>query len=187
MALLGALSGRWRVRNEALLWLMFVTGFRVSEALSLRRRDLVQAGRLVDVVEVQSRYMKGARESRAVDLHQDGKDALGPWLAEMDALGWTDPADHVFRGFGPNAPLSRIQVWKIIRAAARRAGLTGKVACHSTRKSFVMELLPALDNNLRDVMEVTGHRRFDTLMAYIRGNDKRARAAVRGLRWRGKP
>jgi len=60
-------------RDKTLFLLGVKSGFRISELLSLRLRDVVQAGRLVDRVTVERRNMKKKLEGRTVLLHPDAR------------------------------------------------------------------------------------------------------------------
>ena len=99
-------------RNHALLRLLYTAGLRVSEACALCWRD-VQARAEGGQVTV---WGKGDKE-RAVLL------TAGTWR-ELAALrpGITQLDDPIFRS-RHNRPLSVSQAWRIVKAAAKRAGL----------------------------------------------------------------
>ena len=82
-AVLGQLDGPRGARDRTLFLLGVRSGFRISEILSLRLGDVVQAGRLVDRVRVSRRHMKGKREGRTVLLHPVARAALGAWVEEL--------------------------------------------------------------------------------------------------------
>lgn len=107
-------------RNHALLVFLYASAVRVSEACALRWRDMLpddDGGGMVIVAG------KGGRE-RTVRVEPQ------PW-AIVEAL--RDEADQpVFRS-RRGGPLDPSQVWRIIRAAAKRARITTPVSPHWLR------------------------------------------------------
>jgi hypothetical protein len=65
------MTGRFAVRDQALVILGEHTGFRTSELLNLRVGDVWQQGRLVDWVSVAKHTMNGQTEGRSLSVHQD--------------------------------------------------------------------------------------------------------------------
>ncbi len=62
-------------------------------------------------------------------------------------------------------PLDRVNAWRRVKAAALRAGLTGKISPHSLRHSFATHLL-AGGADLRAVQELLGHASIRTTEVY---------------------
>jgi len=63
-------------------------------------------------------------------------------------------------------PISRIQAWRVIRAAAEAVKAAGRIACHSLRKTFgyfawKMGVLPIM------LMDIFNHSSFDTTRRYL--------------------
>ena len=104
-------------RNHALIRLLYTAGLRLSEACALRWRDLQPHGEGGQVAV----WGKGEKE-RAVLL------TAGTWR-ELMALRPADarPDDPVFRS-RQGRPLSPSQAWRVVKAAATRAGLASAAA-----------------------------------------------------------
>jgi integrase/recombinase XerD len=96
-AALTSFDGRHAARDRALFLLGVRSGFRIPEILSLRIRNVVQAGRAVERVHVARRHMKGQREGRTVLLHPAARAALADWLEELEARGCGAPASFVLQ------------------------------------------------------------------------------------------
>ncbi len=160
------------LRGRALLELLYAAGLRVSEALGLDREDLSTDGGFVRVIG------KGDKE-RLVPVGDMALDWLARWLTEerpgLLALRHVAPA----RG-GPlfigdrGARFARQQAFALVRAAARRAGLSESVSPHTLRHSFATHLLEG-GADLRIVQELLGHASISTTQLYTHLTGERVR------------
>ena len=155
-------------RDKALFLLGVKSGFRISELLSLRLRDVQQAGRLVDRVTVARRNMKKKLEGRTVLLHPDAKAALAGWLAELGNWCPLDSDTFIFQSRkGDNRPISRIQAYRILHEACDACELTGKLGTHSMRKTFANKVYDALEHDLVRTQRALGHRNINSTVQYL--------------------
>jgi len=168
-------GGQFGRRDVALFCLGIQTGFRISELLSIRLRDLIQDGKLVDRLSVSRRFMKKKKASRSVILTSATRDVLSTWLSELRDLGYMAPDDYVFQsGAGSNKAISRVRAYQIIHAAARAEGLTGTIGTHSLRKTFADRLyatfLDRQENGidaLRTMSKALGHANINNTDKYL--------------------
>lgn len=163
--------GEERLRDRALLELLYAAGLRVSEALGLDREDLSLDGSFVRVIG------KGDRE-RLVPIGDVALDWLTRWLEGPRAAVLTP--DAAARRGGPlfvgdrGRRLARQQAWTMVREAARRAGLSGRVSPHTLRHSFATHLLEG-GADLRIVQELLGHASISTTQLYTHLTGERIR------------
>jgi integrase/recombinase XerD len=128
------LDGETQPRNRILLRLLYFAGLRVSELCALTWRDLTprRSGGQITV------FGKGG-QTRTVLLNPNLWDDLCGLRGEE---GSNDP---VFRsrqvGLGSSYHLSRKQVYRIVRTAARRVGIEGNVSPHWLRHSHASHSL----------------------------------------------
>lgn len=170
-------GGRYAVRDRALFQLGVLSGFRISELLSLRVGDVVQAGRIVDQIAVQRRNMKKKVEGRTVILHPKAKAALASWLEELQADGYFLADDFIFRSRkGQNRPISRGQAFKILQDAFEANELTGRLGTHSMRKTFANRVYRHLCQRratgepldpFRLTSKALGHRNINSTDSYL--------------------
>jgi len=167
-AVLRCCQGRHAARDRALFLLGVRSGFRISELLSLRIRNVVQARRVVERVHVPRRHMKGKREGRTVLLHPAARAALANWLEELRASGHTSPESFVFQSrHGTNQAIGRIQAWRILRRAFERAGLNGNLGTHSMRKTFADRVYDRLGKDLVKTARALAHRSISSTASYL--------------------
>jgi integrase/recombinase XerD len=161
-----------RLRNRALVELLYAAGLRVSEALRLDRRDLSTDGGFVRVVG------KGDRE-RLVPVGDVALEWLARYLA-WPRPGWLEAAGE---GDGPDSALfvtprgrrlARQSAWHIVKAAAEAAGLGDRVSPHTLRHSFATHLLEG-GADLRVVQELLGHASISTTQLYTHLTGERIR------------
>ncbi len=145
-------------RDRAILEFLYATGVRVSELVGLRLTDPDLEEGLCTV------FGKGSKE-RLVPLGRPACVALSRYLREVrPALEKGKGDGRVFlnqRG----RPLSRTAVWKIVKVAARSAGLKGKVSPHVLRHTFATHLLEG-GADLVAVQELLGHADISTTQIY---------------------
>ena len=159
------------LRDRALLELLYASGLRVSEALQLARNDLSRSGGFVRVIG------KGDKE-RLVPVGDVALEAIGMYLAERDRL--SEDAGEAERGREPlflsrrGRRLDRMGAWRVMRAAALRAGLAGRVTPHTLRHSFATHLLEG-GADLRVVQELLGHASITTTQLYTHITGERIR------------
>lgn len=159
-ALIAAAGGEEPVqlRDAALLELLYATGARVTEAISLNVDDLIDD-------EVVRLFGKGGKQ-RIVPLGSYARAAIGAYFVRarpiFSARGQATPA--LFLGVRGKR-LSRQGAWEIIRAAAERAGIEASVSPHTLRHSFATHLLEG-GADVRVVQELLGHSSVATTQIY---------------------
>ena len=161
-------GGEYAARDRALFLLGVKAGFRISELLSLRVGDVLQAGRLVDRVTVQRRHMKKKTEGRTVLLHPEAKAALADWIEGLTDNGTLNTDTFVFRSRkGANKPVSRIHVWRILREAYETNSMAGNLGTHSMRKTFANRIYDRLGHDLVKTQRALGHRNINSTVSYL--------------------
>ena len=159
-ALLDAVRGDEpvRLRDRALLELLYATGARISEAVALDVDDLGEARsvRLNGKGGKQRVVPVGSFAVAAVDAYLvRGRPALA-------AAGRGIPALFLnTRG----ARLSRQSAWAVLQQTAARAGVAQHVSPHTLRHSFATHLLEG-GADLRAVQEMLGHVSITTTEIY---------------------
>jgi site-specific recombinase XerD len=161
--------GKYAARNRALFTLMMKTGLRVSEALSLRIKQVVSDGEVVDEVEIPRAHMKGKKTGRHVMLNPVAKGAVRAWLTSLERIeGRVESDCHLFKSrTGSNRPLSRQWAWKVLKEACALADVRGPTGCHSTRKSFAERAFIELGRDLHHLQAVMGHSSISSTIKYL--------------------
>ena len=145
-------------RDRAILEVLYATGLRVSELTALQRAALLLTNGLIRVLN------RGQRE-RLVPIGPQAIRTLERYLhTGRPHLIRADSGDHVFLN-NQGGPLSRMSIWKIIKAAGDKIRTKKEVSPHTLRHSFATHLLEG-GANLRDVQELLGHADISTTQIY---------------------
>ena len=176
-------TGTYQVRNRRLFMLGVSTGGRISELLSLEIGEVYQNGKPVTDLLFEKSIVKGGEVSRAVPVNADGRRAID------DLIAWhrqhyqnTEESRPSFpsRHNSGSIPMHRQTAHDILKKAFIAAGLNGKLATHSLRKSFAQRLYDK-SGDIYLVQELLGHRNISTTQNYLGVNYADARAAVESI------
>lgn len=147
-----ALGGSARVRDVAILELLYATGLRVSELAGL---DLDAIDRDACTVRVLGK----GRKERIVPYGAPAARALDAYLGSRAAV--SGPVFTNARG----GRLGVRSIRALVGRAAGAAGVTRRVSPHTLRHSFATHLLDR-GADLRVIQELLGHSRLSTTQRY---------------------
>jgi integrase/recombinase XerD len=154
------------IRDRAMLELLYATGLRVSELVSLRMSDLnIEGGFLIC-------RGKGGKE-RIVPFGGSAAGAILNYLSESRPkflLGESGFLFLTYRG----QPFTRQGFWKILKKYAIEAKLENKISPHVLRHSFATHLLER-GADLRSVQLMLGHSQITTTQIYTHVSRKQIR------------
>ena len=129
--------GWTEARDQALVALGCMTGFRIREGLALERRDvLTEEGFLRRSVTL--RCTKTGT-TRTLPLHWRTLEPARTWLAAQQLMGWAWGDAPLFpaEGSGGTKSMGRAAAWRAVRRLTARAGFpTDGIGTHSMRKTF---------------------------------------------------
>jgi integrase/recombinase XerD len=161
-------------RLLCLIELIYATGLRVSELLSLPSSA---AARQADVLLIRG---KGDKE-RVVPLNNAAKRAMADYLALRQALGAKQGTPWLFASFGASGHLTRQHFARELKALAAAAGLRAdRLSPHVLRHAFASHLLQN-GADLRAVQLLLGHADISTTQIYTHVLDERLKSLVRDL------
>jgi len=176
-------DGTFEARNRGLFILGVSTGGRISELLSLQIGDVWQNGKAVTDLLYEKNIVKGGEVSRAVPVNRDGRTAIERIITwHRERYGNTEPDRPLFpsRHNSGSVPLHRQSAHQMLKKAFIAAGLNGKIATHSLRKSFAQRVYEQ-SGDIYLVKELLGHRNVATTQSYLGVNYADARDAVEAI------
>jgi len=163
-ALLAApdVSSAQGVRDRTMLELMYASGLRVSELVTLKVFNISQADNVLRV------FGKGNKE-RLVPFGEVASLWLTRYLArpraELLAGHQTEALFVTHKGPTPGTAMSRVMFWLLVRKYAQTAGITQHLSPHTLRHAFATHLLNH-GADLRAVQMLLGHADISTTTIY---------------------
>lgn len=155
-----------RIRNRAMVELLYSSGLRASELIDLDLDDVgaVARAKLGEFAAMRVTG-KGSKE-RFVPVGGPARQALGAYLVRARPALNTAGKPALFlnkRG----GRVSRQTLWQLVGESARRAGIEAEVSPHTLRHSFATHLLEG-GADIRVVQELLGHASVSTTQIYTK-------------------
>lgn len=154
------------LRDKAMLELLYATGIRVSELISLKLSDVnLKMGFVV--------CNDNGRE-RVIPFGNTARNALLAYLEHArDTMILHDEEEILFVNCS-GKPMSRQGFWKLLKAYAAKAGIAYEITPHTLRHSFAAHLVEN-GADLHSVQEMLGHSDISTTQIYANKNHNRIR------------
>jgi len=164
------------IRDKAMLELLYATGIRVTELISLKMEDL----------NLQMNYIicNDGNKERMIPFGAKAKMALMRYLEEVRNEMLADAKSHVLFVNCSGQAMSRQGFWKLIKFYAKKAGITEDITPHTLRHSFAAHLVEN-GADLRSVQEMLGHSDISTTQIYANINQNKLREVYKRAHPRG--
>ena len=155
------------IRDRAMLELLYATGIRVSELISLQITDLnLRLGYII---------CRDSSKERAIPFGNQAKEALLLYLKEArDILIKGTQTETLFVNCS-GKPMSRQGFWKLIKYYAAKAGIEADITPHTLRHSFAAHLVEN-GADLHSVQEMMGHSDISSTQVYANIGGSRSRS-----------
>ena len=160
-------TGPLTLRNRAMLYLLYATGLRVTELVTLPLAACNLTAGFVRVVG------KGNKE-RLVPFGSQARDIVQDYLQKARPRILQGKRSNALFVTNRGGSMSRLRYWQILRETARRAGIEKEISPHMLRHSFATHLL-AHGADLRSVQMMLGHANIATTQIYTHITDKQLR------------
>lgn len=152
------------IRDRAMLELLYATGIRVSELISLKLSDVNLSASYIHCQDV--------NRERIIPFGSMAKNILKIYIREARPAMVDNEAEEVLFTNCNGTPMSRQGFWKLLKKYAKNAGIQTDITPHTLRHSFAAHLV-ANGADLRSVQEMLGHSDISTTQIYARMNNRR--------------
>lgn len=154
------------LRDAAMLELLYATGIRVSELISLKLSDVNLAMEYLNCAD--------GHKERIIPFGSIAKNALARYLEQgRPKLIEDEAGDWLFTNCSGQA-MSRQGFWKLIKSYGRKAGIEAEITPHMLRHSFAAHMV-SNGADLKSVQEMLGHSDISTTQVYAQIGQKRMR------------
>ncbi len=155
------------LRDKAMLELLYATGMRASELAGLKTSDLnLNIGYL--------RCLGKGNRERIIPLGQKAAAAVVEYLTMLRPKLQKPFSDEKLLLSRTGRPMGRIEIWRLVKKYAIRAGMPKNLTVHTLRHCFATHLL-AGGADLRSIQEMLGHVDIGTTQIYTHVDQKRLR------------
>ena len=163
------------VRDKAILELLYGTGMRVSELCALSLYDLSD-----DLVKV---HGKGGKE-RLIPVGRQALLSVDAYLNRVRQQYDSEVVKTLFLN-RKGKPISRTEVWKMVREYSKKAGIEKRVSPHTFRHTYATHLLDA-GADLRVIQDLLGHAHISSTDRYTHVSRSQVRELFRAFhpRWK---
>lgn len=151
-------------RDRAALELLYATGVRVSEMISLNVEDVnLESGFIV---------CHGSKKDRTIPLYDAAVRALKNYLENARPHMVADKNEHALLVNRSGSRLTRQGFWKIIKRYSEKAHIDKDITPHTLRHSFATHLLEN-GADLKSIQEMMGHSDISSTHIYAEAVNKR--------------
>lgn len=164
------------IRDKAMLELLYATGIRVTELISLQIEDL----------NLQMNYItcKDGNKERMIPFGPKARTALLRYIESARDKMILDSESHILFVNCSGKAMSRQGFWKLIKYYAKKAGITADITPHTLRHSFAAHLVEN-GADLKSVQEMLGHSDISTTQIYANMNHNHLREVYKRAHPRG--
>ena len=164
-------------RDRALFAVCLYTACRISEAVTLRKRDVLdQKGRVRPEIIIRKGNTKGKLATRTIPVIADLCAKLTAYTPRKNSI-YLFPGNEI--NSRAESHLHRDSGIWLLREACKRVGLEG-VSTHSFRRTALTQMSNA-GIPLRVIQEISGHRTLDELYKYLEVKPEQVLGAVASL------
>lgn len=145
------------IRDKAMLELLYATGIKVSELISLNVRDVDVHGGMLNC--------NSGKNQRYIPIGKEATDALDNYLKKARSYMVSDSKVKTLFVNCSGTALTRQGFWKILRQYAESAGIKSEINAQTLRNSFALHLLQN-GADINAVSEMLGHGDVVTTRVY---------------------
>ena len=144
-------------RDKAMLEVMYATGMRVTELISL---DVEDVNLELGMIKCHS-----GKKSRAIPLYPAAQKALAVYLSDVRSTMISDATEQALFVNVGGTRMSRQGFWKILKHYQAKAGIEKEITPHTLRHSFAVHLLEN-GADLGSLQELMGHSDISSTQVY---------------------
>ncbi len=154
------------IRDKAMLELLYATGIRVTELITLKLSDVNMSMNFI--------LCRDRTKERIIPFGSAARNALARYLDGTREEMLENKASDVLFANCSGQPMSRQGFWKLIKYYAKKADIKADITPHTLRHSFAAHLVEN-GADLRSVQEMLGHSDISTTQIYANMNHNHIR------------
>jgi len=170
-----------QLRNYTLFFFSLYSGFRISETLSLKVKDVWEYGKVTSTVYLQKNNTKGKKSGRSGVINENCKTILDAYIKHYQMHKKDLDLPLFFsRQIGSLQSRQALNIFKKIFAECE---IDGKVSTHTTRKTFSKIVYAGLGEDLLGLKSALGHSSISSTMSYIEANNEKVEKVLEKVKF----
>ena len=147
------------IRDKAMLYLLYSTGIRVSELLSLRLND----------VNLKMKYivLNGGKVNRVIPIETQTKKLIKKYIDEV-RMGFDNEVEQMLFLNCNGKAMTRQGFWKILKTYAKEVGIEEEISPQTLRHSYGVNMIKN-GVDLHKVQKMMGHVDISSTQLYLQG------------------
>ena len=145
------------LRDRAMMELLYATGIRVSELITLKISDVN--------LQTETMICKDSMKERLIPFGDMARDCVRKYLKQGRPQFVKDESLDVLFTNCSGGPMSRQGFWKLLKGYGQKAGISKELTPHTMRHSFAAHLV-SNGTDLHEVQEMLGHSDISTTQIY---------------------
>lgn len=147
------------IRDRAMLELLYATGMRVSELITL---DIDDVNLSVGIIRCRSK-----EKERVIPMYSMAVKAISDYIEKVRMSMIADADEEALFVNMNGERMSRQGFWKIVKTYQKKAGITKEITPHTLRHSFAAHLLEN-GADLHSIQEMLGHSDLSSTQIYAK-------------------
>ena len=148
------------VRDKAMLEMLYATGMKVSELMSLNLSDVN-----LKMGCVKCRNSKDSSKNRIILLYPSAVKVVGEYMSNSRSYFVSDPNENSLFVNTSGDRMTRQGLWKLLKSYANKAGISKSITPHTLRHSFATHLLEN-GADINDIKSILGHADISSTNVY---------------------
>lgn len=148
------------IRDKAMMELLYATGIRVTELISLQVED----------INLEMEFIRCGRKEkkvRMIPIGKEAKKALRRYIQKSRLYMIVNPEESTFFVNCHGRPMTRQGFWKLIKFYAKKADIKETITPHIFRHSLAVHMVEN-GADLRSIQEILGHSDISTTQIYAK-------------------
>jgi len=167
------------LRDKTFILLGFYVGFRASELLSIKLRDVWDGKKVTDYISISKKNTKGKQSGKTSPIFGECKAMLEEYIMN-DCITPRYQAEWLFSS-PMGGPLSYRQMLRCLKFHFENCELTGKLSTHTLRKTFAHKMYKQLGNDLPSLQAALNHKSINSTVSYVQINREKITEGIKSL------
>ena len=164
-------------RDRTFILLGMYVGWRGSELLSIKIKDVWDGHRTTDYITCKKANTKGKVAGKTAPIFKDCKELLENYITNH-CKNFTYLFQSVRGG-----PLSYRQMLRCLKTHFKECDLTGSLATHSLRKTFAHRMYKSLNGDLPALQSALAHKSINSTVSYVSVNHDKIVDSIKNLNY----